>query len=102
MLTTDVMVLRDGSTYTGIAGCKLVRVDAVALDTDEQEAIESGALLVAFGREGQDAFSALAKLVRREYPQGLSLVEIAKTWGVDATGAEARGARHARATRLPG
>jgi hypothetical protein len=88
MTTTDVMVLNDGGTYTGLPGCKLMRVDADRLEVEEQEAIDNGAVLLAFAREGDDAFSALAKLVRAEYPQECSLAEIANTWGEGLTAAE--------------
>jgi hypothetical protein len=48
MNTADVMVLNDGETYTAVNGCKIVRVNADALEADERAAIDGGAVLVAF------------------------------------------------------
>jgi len=39
MGTVDVMVLNDGETYTAVNGCRIVRVNTDALETDERAAI---------------------------------------------------------------
>jgi hypothetical protein len=63
MNTLDVMVLNDGETYTAVNGCKIVRVNADALEADEGAAIAGGKVLVAFtpNESFDDALATLSR-----------------------------------------